>query len=208
MAKEAMVQSSKANWSRPTFQPGDKVWLNAKDLQIHMHSQKLAESCVGPVDVIALEESWSGPMYRLALPPSYKSLHPVFSVDQLLRWKGNEVNGLRPDSPPPVEFKDQAQPKYKIKTILNSTKKGHGLQYFIRWKGYNKLHNQWISRTKALRHADKFVEEFHICKPNAPQIVNALLFSSINWKLYKNFTETVHPGYNWTSGKYPEDTKP
>jgi hypothetical protein len=43
MAKETMVQSSKANLSRPTFQPGDKVWLNAKDLQICMHSQKLPD---------------------------------------------------------------------------------------------------------------------------------------------------------------------
>jgi hypothetical protein len=53
-----------------------------------------------------------------------------------------------------------------------------------------------------LRHADKFVEEFHIRKPNAPRTVNASLFSSINWKQYKNLTETVHPGYDWTAGKY------
>jgi hypothetical protein len=119
-------------------------------------------------------------MYRLALPPSYKSLHPIFSVDQLLQWKGNEVNGLHPDPPPPVKFENQAQPEYKMETILNSKKKGCGLQYLIRWKGYNKLHDQWISRTEALHHTDKFVEEFHICKPNTPQIVNALLFSSIN----------------------------
>jgi hypothetical protein len=107
-------------------------------------------------------------MYHLALPPSYKSLHLVFSVDQLLQWKGNKVNSLHSDPPPPVEFKDQAQPKYKIETILNSKKKGHGLQHLIQWKGYNKLHNQWIFRTKALRHADKFVEEFHIRKLNTP----------------------------------------
>jgi hypothetical protein len=107
-------------------------------------------------------------MYRLALPPSYKSLHPVFSVDQLSQWKGNEVNGLCPDPPPPVEFEDQAQPEYEIETILDSRKWGRGLQYLIRWKGYDKSHNQWISRTEALRHTDEFVEEFHIRKPNAP----------------------------------------
>jgi hypothetical protein len=168
MAKEAMVQSSKANQSRLTFQPGDKVWLNAKDLQIRTRSQKLADQCVGPFNIIALEESRSGPMYCLVLPPSYKSLHLVFSVNQLLQWKGNKVNSLRPDPPLPVEFEDQAQPEYKIETILDSQKWGHGLQYLIRWKGYNKLHNQWISRTEALRHTDKFVEEFHIRKPNAP----------------------------------------
>jgi hypothetical protein len=43
MAKEAMVQSSKADRSRLTFQPGDKVWLDAKDLQIRTRSQKLAD---------------------------------------------------------------------------------------------------------------------------------------------------------------------
>jgi hypothetical protein len=168
MAKEAMVWSSKANQSRPTFQLGNKVWLNAKDLQICTRSQKLADQCVGPFDVIALEESPPGPMYRLTLPPSYKSLHPVFSFDQLLQWKDNEVNSLRPDPPPPVEFKDQAQPEYEIKIILNLRKWGCGLQYLIQWKGYDKSHDQWISRTKALRHANGFVEEFHIRKPNAP----------------------------------------
>jgi hypothetical protein len=141
-------------------------------------------------------------MYRLALPPSYKSLHPVFSVDRLSRWKGNEVNGLRPDPPPPVVFEDQAQPEYEIETILDLRKWGRGLQYLIRWKGYDKSHDQWISRTEVLRHADEFVEEFHIRKPNAPRTVSASLFSAINWKPYKNLTETVHPGYDWTAGKY------
>jgi hypothetical protein len=107
-------------------------------------------------------------MYHLALPPSYKSLHLVFLVNQLSQWKGNEVKGLRPDPPPPVKFEDQAQPEYEIETILNLQKWGCGLQYLIWWKGYNKLHDQWISRTKVLCHADKFVEEFHIRKPNTP----------------------------------------
>jgi hypothetical protein len=141
-----------------------------------------------------------GPMYRLDLPPSYKSLHPVFSVDCLSLWHGNNVNGIWPPPPALVIIEDQEQ--YKIKTILDSQKWGRGLQYLVRWKGYNKSHNQWLSRSLLLQDAPEAVTNFHKSKPNAPQVVSALFWKSIQWRLYENLTKTVHPGVDWVKGKF------
>jgi hypothetical protein len=144
-SKEAMREASEGSHARPTFKPGDKVWVDSDQLGIRTKSAKLADKQVGPFEVLALEENRSGPMYRLKLPPSYKALHPVFSVDRLLLWKGNEVNGTQPPPPKAVHFEDQAEPEYEIKTILDSKARGKGLSYLVRWKGYNKSHNQWNS---------------------------------------------------------------
>jgi hypothetical protein len=176
------------------------VWLDSENIKIRTESKKLVDKRVGPFKVVAMEEGRSGPMYRLDLPPSYKSLHPVFSVDRLSLWHGNDVNGIRPPPPAPVIIKDQEQ--YEIETILDSRKWGRGLQYLVRWKGYNKSHNQWLSRSLLLQDAPEAVTNFHKSKPNAPQVVSALFWKSIQWCLYKNLTKTVHPGVDWVKGKF------
>jgi hypothetical protein len=211
MSKEAMIWDSKADCSRPVFSPGNMVWLDSENIKIQTKSKKLVDKQVGPFKVVAMEEGQSRPMYRLDLPPSYKSLHPVFSVDRLSLWHSNNINGIWPPPPAPVIIKDQEQ--YEIETILDSWKWGQGLQYLVHWKGYNKSHNQWLSRSLLLQDAPEAVTNFHKSKPNAPQVVSALFWKSIQWHLYKNLTETVHPGVDWVKGKFTgilacQDNKP
>jgi hypothetical protein len=122
MSKEAMIRDSKADCSQPVFSPGNMVWLDLENIKIQTKSKKLVDKRVGPFKVVAMEEGQSRPMYQLDLPPSYKSLHPVFSVDHLSLWHGNDVNRIRPPPPAPVIIKDQEQ--YKIETMLNSWKWG------------------------------------------------------------------------------------
>jgi hypothetical protein len=47
MSKEAMQRDSKADCSRPVFQPGNMVWLDLEDLNIHTESEKLVDKQVG-----------------------------------------------------------------------------------------------------------------------------------------------------------------
>jgi hypothetical protein len=144
-SKEAMREASEGSHACPTFMPGDKVWVDSDQLGIWTKSAKLADKQVSPFKVPMLEENHSSPVYQLKLPPSYKALHPVFSVNRLSLWKGNKVNGMQPPPPKVVHFEDQAEPEYEIKTILNSKARGKGLSYLVQWKGYDKSHNQWIS---------------------------------------------------------------
>jgi hypothetical protein len=166
MSKEAMIWDSKVDCSQLVFSPGNMVWLDLENIKIQTKSKKLVDKQVGPFKVVAMEEGQSRPIYWLDLLPSYKSLHPVFSVDCLSLWHSNNINGIQPPPPTLVIIKDQEQ--YKIETILNSWKWGWGLQYLVCWKGYNKSHNQWLSRSLLLKDVPMAVAEFHKSKPNTP----------------------------------------
>jgi len=64
----------------PVFKPGDKVFLDASDIQTTRSLQKLSHRRLGPFVV----EQRIGPMaYRLRLPHGMKQLHPVFNVVKL-----------------------------------------------------------------------------------------------------------------------------
>ena len=82
-----------------TFKVGDKVWLQAKEIKIHVPSRKLGPKQLGPFEVM---EVISEVDYQLKLPPVLK-LHDVFHIDHLSPYKGNEVNGLLPPPPEPME---------------------------------------------------------------------------------------------------------
>ena len=114
-----MQVNSKGRRPRPTFKPGDKVWLDTEDLAIPKESQKLANKRAGPFKVESLQNGQSSLMYKLQLTGVLKDLHPVFSVDRLSRWKGNEVNGQEPTPPKAIHFKNQAEPEYKIEKLLD-----------------------------------------------------------------------------------------
>jgi hypothetical protein len=92
------------------------------------------------------------------------------------------VNGTQPPPPKAVHFEDQAKPEYEIETILDSKAQGKGLSYLVRWKGYDKSHDQWISRTELMRHASDMVADFHLRKPGAPQMVKASAFDHMLWR--------------------------
>jgi hypothetical protein len=74
------------------FNVGDRVWLQAKQINIHQQSSKLGPKQLGPFEVIEVRSDVD---YKLALPPALK-VHDVFHVDCLSPYKGNKVNGLTP----------------------------------------------------------------------------------------------------------------
>jgi hypothetical protein len=63
----------------PVFAPGDKVWLDGSDIATNRLS-KLSHRGLGP---FVVEACVSHGAYRLALPPHFRRLHPVFPVVKL-----------------------------------------------------------------------------------------------------------------------------
>ena len=64
----------------PIFAPGDKVYLDASDIQTTRPSKKLAHRQLGPYIVECQVGSHA---YRLQLPKYMSQLHPVFLVIML-----------------------------------------------------------------------------------------------------------------------------
>ena len=149
-----------------TFQVNDYVWLSSKNINIKVPARKLGDTQLGPYKVIQKIGLLD---YRLALPLSLARLHPIFHVDKLTPWKGNEVNGILPPPPEPVELEDGLE--YEVQDILDSKIVGkgwnHKTAYLVAWKGYNTSDNSWEPLAN-LANARDAIEEFHTRHPQAP----------------------------------------
>jgi hypothetical protein len=64
----------------PVFAPGDKVWLDGSDIVTNRSLSKLSHQHLGP---FVVEACVGHGTYRLAFPPHFRRLHPVFPVVKL-----------------------------------------------------------------------------------------------------------------------------
>jgi hypothetical protein len=164
------------------------VWLSSKDISLTSPSRKLAPRQLGPYKIV---ERTGELTYRLALPPFMRQ-HPVFHIDRLSRWGGNEVHGRDPPPPEPIVIKDDLE--YEVEAIYDSRKYRNQLQYLVKWKGYDAGHNSWEPAAN-LAHSAELVEAFHVAHPAAPRRLAASVFADLPWQ--KRFTFTT----SQTSGR-------
>jgi hypothetical protein len=85
------------------YKPGDKVYLDASDIQTTRPSKKLSHKCLGPFQV---ERRVRNTAYRLQLPASMSRLHPVFNVVKLTLAADDPFTGRRIPPPMPPEIID------------------------------------------------------------------------------------------------------
>jgi hypothetical protein len=100
-AKTAMIKAQQG-WERwrhttPTFQIGDQVWLDGRNIKMFHPAAKLAPKRHSPFPIIRV---LSPITYELRLPVQWK-LHPVFHVDLLTPYHETEFHGANYDKPPP-----------------------------------------------------------------------------------------------------------
>lgn len=194
MAKERLSQAPCVK-----FQIGDKVWLDTKNIRIRQPSGKLGPKKLGPFEVTKVIGDRD---YQLALPRDLK-VYPVFHVDRLSPWKGNDVNGILPPPPQPVQV--QGEEEYEVESILDSRIKkvgrGQCLEYLVHWKGYSAGKRSWEPSAN-LTHARAKVTAFHRQNPSAPQAIRASVFFSIPWRPLENATEAPPPLGVWEEGRF------
>ena len=126
----------------PGYQPGQKVWLLARDLHIPFYSRKLAPRFVGPY---VIEKVINPSALPLQLPPSLK-VHPVFHVSQV---KPVATSALSPPAPtpPPPQVLEGGDLVWEVSRILAVRRYSRGFQYLVDWVGYGPEYRSWIPRS-------------------------------------------------------------
>ncbi|GLB45568.1 putative retrotransposable element tf2 155 kda protein type 1-like [Lyophyllum shimeji] len=148
----------------PEYKPGDRVYLDASDIQTTRPSKKLSHRYLGPYTI----ERQVGPLaYKLRLPRSMSRLHPVFNAVKLRLAPPDPIPGRRARPPPPPTLIDDEE-WFDVEDILDSRFFRRKLQYKVKWKGYGYEDASW-EPVENVAHARDLVREFHRRHPDAPK---------------------------------------
>ena len=135
------------------FQRGELVLLSAKNLKQKRSNKKLSDKAIGPFRV---RKRIGTQAYHLWLPPAYR-IHPVFHVSLLEPYQRRPGDVSVPEYPvPDLEDDDEIG---EVEEILKKRKEKGVLKYLVRWVGYSKEYDQWVSEENV--HAEDLVEAFN-----------------------------------------------
>jgi hypothetical protein len=181
-ARQRMIQqtNSKRTIKLPELPNGSWVMLSTKNLRTRMDGcSKFLPRFIGPFQV----KEQIGPVaFRLDLPATMKTTHNVFHVSLLKPFKLRKGETIIPE---PIvvngeeEFVVEALKGRRLKTRATKNKK-HGKQvtqkyeYLVRWEGYGKEHDQWVTETELKRNCEELVDAFEFRYPRSKKI-NILL---------------------------------
>ncbi|KAF8756857.1 hypothetical protein RHS01_03817 [Rhizoctonia solani] len=150
MTKEKMAGTK---GTIPEYAIGEKVWLDAKNVEIRSNSNKLDPKRLGPFEVT---KKISSHAYRLKLPESLK-IHDVFYVGLLSKAHESPSQPF-PDRPPPETI--EGEEEYEVEQIINSKKQRGKWFYLIKWKGYGPEDNSWEPE-ELLEHSQEEIQRFN-----------------------------------------------
>ncbi|GLB45948.1 putative retrotransposable element tf2 155 kda protein type 1-like [Lyophyllum shimeji] len=154
----------------PEYKPGDRVYLDASDIQTTRPSKKLSHRYLGPYTI----ERQVGPLaYKLRLPRSMSRLHPVFNAVKLRLAPPDPIPGRRARPPPPPMLIDDEE-WFDVR--------GHPGQRFFRRKLQYKVKVERATAMKTppgrpvenVAHARDLVREFHRRHPTPPKQVRGM----------------------------------
>ena len=151
-----------------SFEIGEKVWLNRRNIRTKRPSCKLDWKMIGPFKVI---ERFGRNAYKLDLPSNYH-IHNVFHVNLLER---DPTNGN-----PPLDMEvDKEGREYIAEAVRDNRvfKEGEmdknsptGLYYLVHWKDLPESENTWKPASQ-IRHLKKVVRKFHAANPEKPKSI-------------------------------------
>jgi hypothetical protein len=103
----------------PEFKPGDKVWLDARNIKQHRPSAKLSDRRLSPFEVL---EKVGMVDYKSKLLDQYK-IHPVFHVSLLTEYQPSHLIQCPPFECPPPEIVESDVEEYIVQEVLGDTTK-------------------------------------------------------------------------------------
>ena len=124
-----------------------------------------------PGRISKMEMPYIGPFRIVSGPDKFDNyllrdldgrVHPAFHVSKLKRW---------PDT---AEDLDDLSDEYYVVERIISSKMANGVkQYLVKWLGYNRKYNLWISREEANEHARELMDEYDATINHGPLLKEA-----------------------------------
>ena len=118
----------------PRFEPGDRVWLDARFIKTTRPARKLDWKKLGSFQV---KRAIGSHTYELEFPAEIK-VHPVQPISLLSPVAEDPLPGQIVPPPPPVEVEGE-EPEYHVEAVEDSRKFRGTLQYRVRWVGWPSL---------------------------------------------------------------------
>ena len=139
------------------LRPGDKAYVRKRGARKDRPSASFDNKYWGPFPV---KQKVGQSSYKLELPPQTR-IHPVFNSDVFKRTATNFFLGqrLQNKSPPDII---EGQEEYEVETILDKKVKRNGIQYRVKWKGYEKTTWEPTSNLRQARDAVKDFEQRNV----------------------------------------------
>ena len=116
-SKDEMAMYYDWRWApTPIYQPRDKVYLDASDIQMTRPSQKLSHKRLRPFTIVRKVKN---SMNQLCLLPSMSRLHPVFNIVKLTSATEDLIQGQCPQPPLLPEIVDREE-EWIVEEILDN----------------------------------------------------------------------------------------
>ncbi|KAL5526401.1 hypothetical protein ACEPAF_8124 [Sanghuangporus sanghuang] len=137
----------------PSFEVGDKVMLDGRNLTLLVPTRKLGDRNLGPYQVIAKHGLVN---YELDLPKELR-IHPVFYAGLLIPYRERKDPAQRTRPPPEVIA---GETEYEVEVIRDMRKRHGKWEYQVKWLGYPEEENTW-EPVEGLRNAPEKLWEYH-----------------------------------------------
>src|SRR5467141_2565681 len=166
--KQYKVHSASCRLPILPFQVGDTMWLDSRNIKTMRPSKKLDHRFLGPFPII---EKVSSHAFRLGLSLALSCIHPVFHVSLIQLTSSSVIPARVVDPPLPIELDNSDQ--WEVNRILDSKldrrRKGPGLLYLVKWKGFDNTPDatSW-EPPDHLVNATDLVQAFHRAYPDKP----------------------------------------
>jgi len=136
------------------------VLLDNADLALNHPSCKFTERHSGLFKII---QKMGTHTYKLALPPQWKNVNPVFNVSKLEAYREDPSNPNFPVPPPDLI---DGEPEWEVEEIQDAKFTMNRLLFLVKWKGWPDSESSWEPEDN-LVNSPEVIQEFYHTHPEA-----------------------------------------